>query len=378
VLSLGAGQAVADEVPGVTDTTIKIGVPGPFTGDASSYSRAQIGLMAYYKWINDQGGIHGRMIETIPEDTACSQSAGLAAVRKLIHQDQVFMLHGISCSGVGLAIKPVVLEAEIPWVVAHAVNHRISSPPERYIFHTVPTSRTLGEAIGRFVTSKPDAQSFAIVAHTNEWAMGYKEPLLEYFQERGVEPGLDLVMERGSTDATPHVLQIRQAQPDFVIAILYEAETAIFLRDADRYGLDIPIMGTLGTDLENTLARVGDMEVMRNYFVQHPYVGPLDSPEMEKFGEIILKYYPDETLTSFSFASIGGAVAVVEALERAGPDLTRDSFIEAMDSLEDFDTGILSGRITFSPDDRDGVKDVAAAAYVDGQPVVFRAFGEAF
>ena len=59
----------ASDTTGLTDTTIKVGVMGPFTGNASSYSKTQIGLMAYFKHINDQGGIHGRKFELFPEDS---------------------------------------------------------------------------------------------------------------------------------------------------------------------------------------------------------------------------------------------------------------------------------------------------------------------
>jgi len=93
-------QALAGDTTGVTKDTIKIGIMGPFTGNASTYSNAEMGLMAFYKQINDQGGIHGRKIEVVREDTACSEAKGIAAAKKLIYQDKVFMLHGNSCSGV--------------------------------------------------------------------------------------------------------------------------------------------------------------------------------------------------------------------------------------------------------------------------------------
>ncbi|HIE20217.1 MAG TPA: branched-chain amino acid ABC transporter substrate-binding protein, partial [Rhodospirillales bacterium] len=64
-----AGAVIAGETTGLTDTTIKVGVMGPFTGNASSYSKTQIGLMAYFKHINDQGGINGRKFDIIQEDT---------------------------------------------------------------------------------------------------------------------------------------------------------------------------------------------------------------------------------------------------------------------------------------------------------------------
>ena len=76
VLSM-VGTTSADETTGLTDTTIKVGVIGPFTGNASSYSKTQIGLMAYFKHTNDQGGIHGRKFEIIQEDTACAPAAAI-------------------------------------------------------------------------------------------------------------------------------------------------------------------------------------------------------------------------------------------------------------------------------------------------------------
>lgn len=372
--ALAAGPTTADST-GVTEDTIKVGVMGPFTGNASSYSKAEIGLMAFYEHVNAQGGIHGRMIETIPEDTACDQATGIAAAKKLISQDEVFMLHGNSCSGVALGIKPTVQEADIPWIVAHAVNQKISSPVDPYIFHTVPTSKQMGEAMAKFALSKPDADSIAVIAHSNEWGQGYKEPAMAYLEAQGIEPSLDLVMERGSTDATPHVLQLREEQPDFLLAILYEAETAILLRNLEKFGLDLDIMGTLGTDLENTLARVGDMATMEGYHVLHPYVGTLDSEELAPFAEIIKTEYPDEQLTSFSFAGLGGAVAVVEALERVGPDLTREAFVEELEGLDSFDTGILAAPLGFSPENHAGASGVAAARYVDGEATIFSSYG---
>ena len=74
--------ATAQDVPGVTEDSIKIGVMGPFSGNASSYSKALVGMMAYYDKVNADGGVHGRKLVAIPEDTACDPSKGLAAAKK--------------------------------------------------------------------------------------------------------------------------------------------------------------------------------------------------------------------------------------------------------------------------------------------------------
>lgn len=361
---------------GVTATTIKIGVMAPLTGNASSYSKAQIGLDAYYKWVNDQGGIHGRKIETVLEDYACDSTKGVAAVKKLIHQDKVFMLHGNSCSAVAMAIKPIVVEAGVPWVIAHAANPAISTPPVKNIFHGVPVGKTMGVAMGQFVASKPGLSRVAIISHTDDWAKSYCAPATEYLASKQIKPALEVAFERGQADSTAQTLRIKQANPDFVIACLYEAETAIFLKDMKKYAVNVPVMGTAGTDLENTLKRVGDLDTVANYYVPHMYADNLDGPRLKKFVDILKKYYPNETVTAFSLISMGGGAAVVEALKRAGRDLTRDKLIAELDRTKGFETEVLAGAITWSPGDRDGVKEVAVAGFVKGKPTVLKSWGK--
>jgi branched-chain amino acid transport system substrate-binding protein len=376
-LLFSANAALSADTTGVTDATIRIGLPGPFSGNASSYSKSQIGMHAYFNSINDAGGINGRKLEIFQADDACSEAKGITAAKNLIYEHKVFLINGVSCSGVGLAIKPIVIEAKIPFIISQAVNQTISQPVTPYIFHGVPTSYDAGASIVDFLLSNPKVKKIAIVSHSNEWGQGYKTPQVEYLKEKhNMKPFLDLAMERGSTDATPQVLQIKSSGADAIILNLYEAETAIFLRDAAKYGLKVPMMGGYGTDLENTLKRVGSIEPVKNYFVLHMFLGTLDSPVMKKWGDLIKKYYPNEDLTGFSFVGIGSAVATVEALKRSGKDLSRERFIEEMNKLRDFKTGILAGGVTFTPQDHQGAKMSAAAGFVDGKPVLFESWGK--
>ena len=370
------GAANAGETTGLTDTTIKVGVMGPFTGNASSYSKTQIGLMAYFKYINDQGGIHGRKFEIIQEDTACAPAKGIAAAKKLIFQDEVFYLHGNSCSGVAIAIKPTVAPTGIPWIIAHAVNPKISMPvnEKRSIFHGVPAGPAYGMAMGKFVMSKPNTKRVAMVAHTNDWAKSYCDPAIAYIKSQGIDLVMELALERGQTDTTAQVLKLKQANLDFILGCLYEAETVIFLRDAKKYGLKVPVMGTAGTDLENTLARLGDLDAVKDYYVLHAFVDKVDGPKMKKWNDIILKYYPNETITGFSAISMASGVAVVKALQAVGRDLTRSKLIAALENIRGLTTNILACDITWTPTERHGCKTSAVAGFIDGEPTVLSAW----
>jgi len=370
------GAANADETTGLTDTTIKVGVMGPFTGNASSYSKTQIGLMAYFKHINDLGGINGRKFEIVQEDTACAPAKGIAAAKKLVHQDKVFYLHGNSCSGVAMAVKPTVAPTGIPWIIAHAVNPKITMPvnEKKSIFHGVPAGPAYGSTMGKFVMSKPGVKRIAMVTHTNDWAKAYCDPAIEVIKASGGEIIETLALERGQTDATAQVLKLKKAKPDFILGCLYEAETVIFLRDAKKYGVRIPVMGTAGTDLENTLERLGDPDAVKDYYVLHAFVDKVDGPKMKKWNDIILKYYPNETITGFSAVSMASGVAAVNALKAAGRDLTRSKFIAELDNIKGLKTGILACDITWSSTDRHGCKKSAVAGFVDGKPTVLSAW----
>lgn len=375
VACLTASGAGAQDRTGVTDKVIKIGIVGPFSGSASELGKAQIGSDAYFKSINDAGGIHGRKIETIIEDSGCEEARGLAATRKLIYQDKVFALHAHSCSGVALAAKPIIVEAKIPYMVGSAVSENISTPFQPNIFHPTPPSQYAGEAMLRFALSKPGAKRIAVVSHSNEWAKGYYDAVMKLAQKSNVEV-LDLTMERHSMDATPQVLRIRQAAPDFIIAILYSAETTIFLRDAAKYKLDIPIIGGYSSSIEDQLKKIGNLEVVKNFYTVYLLKDEVDSPHMKEWRDIIAKYYPNEVVSSLHFVALGGAVAIVEALRRAGPDLTRERFMQELENLKDFDTGVMAGNITFTRSNHVGITDLAVAGFVDGKPTVFRDWGK--
>ena len=380
LISIGGTAHAGWETEGLTDSAIKVGVMGPFTGNASSYSKTQIGLMAYFKHINDQGGIHGRKFEMIAEDTACAPAKGIAAAKKLVHQDKVFYLHGNSCSGVAMAVKPTVAPTGIPWIIAHAVNPKISMPvnEKKSIYHGVPAGPAYGSTMGKFVMSKPNTKRIAMVTHTNDWAKAYCDPAIKVIKENGGEIIEELALERGQTDATAQVLKLKKANPDFILGCLYEAETVIFLRDMKKYGVRLPVMGTAGTDLENTLERLGDPDAVKDYYVLHAFVDKVDGPKMKKWNDIILKYNPNETITGFSAVSMASGVAAVKALNAAGRDLTRSKFIAELDKISGLTTGILACDITWTSTDRHGCKKSAVAGFVDGQPTVLSAWGKSW
>lgn len=349
--------ASAADVTGVTDDTIKVGVFGPMTGPAAAFGKGELGIEAIYKSINDAGGINGRKIQIVQEDTACDPAKGIAAVKKLISQDKVFMIHGGSCSNVVLAVEPLIVKAGLPYMDGAAAASQIAVPVRPNVFQPVPNTDTVGRAMVDFAMSKPDAHRIAIISHPDEWGKSNYDPAVAQLKSKyHLDPVLDLSMARGSTDSTPQVLKLRNAKPDVIIAILYPAELAIFERDAYKYGLHAPVIGNQAISIEDTRKRAGGLAVVKNLYVYYPLAAPANDPSMEKWKKVSEKYFPDMRVETSSLLGMGGAVAMADALKRAGRDLTGPKLIDALNHTRNLDTGVLGSPITFTPQDHAGVK----------------------
>lgn len=371
------GDALAQTTTGVTEDAIKIGVIGPMTGSAAIFGKSVFGVEALFKDVNSRGGIHGRKIEIVREDDGCDPSKGLAAFKKVAAQDEVFAVNGFSCSGVAVALRSEIEKTGIPVMILGAASGGVADPVLPSLFQPIPTTPVVGRTMIDFAMTKPGTQKIAFVSHSDDWGKSNRDPAIEHLKEKyGLAPVLNLSMERGSTDATPQILQIRDSGAEFVVLMMYPAEVAIFVRDAFKYGLDIPMLGPQSISLEDTRDRVGGTNVVQNLYVFYPYTAAFDSPELQKWAELINRYYPDERVENFSFLGMGGAIALIDALDRAGPELTREKLIEALDATRDFESGVLAAPITFAPDDHAGVKSGAMAAFSGDNVVVLKSWGE--
>ncbi|HTZ36049.1 MAG TPA: ABC transporter substrate-binding protein, partial [Stellaceae bacterium] len=103
-----------DYGPGVTDQEIKIGNTGPYSGPASSYSAVPKSQVAYWKMINDKGGINGRKINFISYDDAYTPPKTVEMVRKLVEEDQVLALFNTLGTPPNTAIRGYANDNKVP------------------------------------------------------------------------------------------------------------------------------------------------------------------------------------------------------------------------------------------------------------------------
>ncbi|MGO8059886.1 ABC transporter substrate-binding protein [Rhizobium johnstonii] len=355
VLGLSAAARAED---GISEDTIKIGFFGPLTGPVSLYGYPVInGAVAVYNEVNDAGGIHGRKLEFVYEDSACDAAKARAAVKRLVFTQNVFMIHGGSCSGAVAASRDVLMDSGAPFMVLTAVLDSITSPVAENIFTTTQPASFDGATMAKFVASIPNVKKVGIIANSDDWADAHLDAIRPALEQAGIEIASDETFERNASDATTQVLNSQQAGVDAVLLVVYPNDAAVILRDAKKFGLSGPFVGASSQmDMLAVAERAGGLQYVSNYFVSSYLNHPVDAQESKEFSDLYLKYFPNEKLQTLSFYGMSGAYAIVDALKAAGPDLNREKFIEALNGLSDGRAGPAYCKVTFSPDDHQGCK----------------------
>lgn len=359
MFSLAAGSATAGETTGLTRDTIKVGYFGPRTGRVYMYGElAMNGADLVYQQVNARGGIHGRKIVTVREDDECKNEGGIAAAKKLIHQHQVFMIHGGGCSNPAIAARDEVETNMVPMVVLDAVADGIAKGA-RWIFHPGLTSGIESLAQVDFAKAQ-GARKVAIVWQNDAWGKSRHAPLMEKLQKEGITPVTVEEMTVDQNDATAVVLRVQRSGADAVIQLLYPKPAAVFVRDAVKYGYKPLYVGQTATadliDLQKQVAIPGALD--RFYSISQTKVS-VEDPDMASWKEALLKQFPNDQLSIYTMFGIAGAKVVVAALEKAGPNLTRSRLVEVLSGLCGLETGIYPGPVCFTAEDRHGMKQAA-------------------
>jgi branched-chain amino acid transport system substrate-binding protein len=160
-----------------------------------------------------------------------------------------------------------------------------------------------------------------------------------------------------ANDGTAQVLRILQAKPDAVIMLLYPKPGAIFLRDAAKLGLKaLFIAQTAISDLVEFEKLVGVPAATENFFSISQVAYTPEHPKVAKWGEMLKKDFPDDRFSIYTLFGIASAQVVVEALKRAGKDLTAQSLKAAMEKMCGRFSDVYAGNICWSPEDHQGNK----------------------
>jgi branched-chain amino acid transport system substrate-binding protein len=370
VLVALVGSAAGQDRTGVSDDTILIGGFGAMSGPLSVYANHQ-GAMLAYEDINERGGVHGRKIKYVFEDTGGEPAKAVAAVKKLISTDGSFLIHGGGAAVESRGVRPFIVEAKIPWVVLQAVGTDLARPFSPYVFQPNLTQHTAGEVAADFAMELAKNKRIAIVRPNDEWGREVHEATARRLKEKhGTEAVTVEYLEHGATDATAQVLKIKAANPDVILVFQLIKAASLFWRTAYDHGIRLPMIGQTGAMVRSELMRdgVGGCAPLDYIYtvtntvhtVEHPYWAEWNEKFKKKFP--LFAQQPGQPASTW-MNQIGSARIVIEGLQRAGKDLSREKFIAALESFREVNNGVSNSPISFSSTNHFGTSGAQVVSY---------------
>jgi branched-chain amino acid transport system substrate-binding protein len=363
IAATAAFAAAAQSDPGITDKSIKIGMFGPLSGNSMAYGFDVINAAKmYYDKVNKEGGINGRKIELVVEDDRCNANDLLAAVKKLTEQDKVFALNGGSCSGPVVGAREYVERAQIPLVMLNASGDGALYPPSKYIYGAFSISqRAVGGSMVQFASEHLKAKKIGYINHDDAYG-GWNLEAAE-FQAKQVGATLQVQsINPNITDVTAPMLKIRAANPDVLVITTYARPVSLLVKKAHELGWNKPIVIAVnGTaDLKQLVENVGNKDAFKNVYLQEVMLDVAGGAKLKWVYDMYKSYYPDLAAKpgypqTYMPYGIPSAMTVVNALKAAGPQLTREKFLDALAHTK-FDSKVMAGPIELTATDHAGQK----------------------
>lgn len=368
---ISSWMAYAVKVPGVTDKEIVIGNINPLSGGPASSGIAQMnGLQLAAEEINAAGGIHGRKIKVVALDSECNPTKGVAAVRKLISED-VFAATGEYCSGVAIAINPIFEEEKVPMIYSGCVTSRIAYPVKKWIFHGQGSGNQFDAAWGKpkFFRERLGAKKIAFAYQANELGENDLENTKEALKKYNMSIDVALPYNMGDTDFTAQITKAKDVGADLIHVSGTVREGLLIVRQARELGYKGKITGAAGLSTGGFFEAIGDFGIGMVVESSAPRyeIFDVENPIVKYIREQCIKRYGagpgrpnNKNLTGYYSMKVVG-----EGLRRAGKDLTRDKFREALETMYNVDIGI-GDPVTFSPWDHQAVHSMSLYVIATG------------
>jgi len=188
VLSAASAAMAGNYDTGATDKSVKIGQTMPYSGPASAYSAIGRAEIAYFKMLNDKGGINGRKVELLSLDDAYSPAKTVEQVRRLAESDEVLAMFSMLGTGPNIAAQKYLNAKKIPQLFPSSGASRWNDPQHfPWTTGSQPTYRTEGRIYAKWIlANKPDAKIAVITPNEDpgrDYLAGFKEGLGEHVNQ---------------------------------------------------------------------------------------------------------------------------------------------------------------------------------------------------
>ena len=197
-----------------------IGVMLPLTGDGAAYGLPiQKAVKIAVDEINAKGGINGRVIEPVYEDSKCNPKDGNAAAQKLINIDKVKVIIGGACSGETLGAAPIANDNKVVMLSPSATSPDITTKGGDFVFRLAPSDAYAGVVASDYAYNELKARKAAVISETTDYAQGLRKVFKENFAKLKGEIVADETYNPEDTDFRTQVTKVKAAGPDVIYLV---------------------------------------------------------------------------------------------------------------------------------------------------------------
>ena len=347
-------------VPGVTDTEIVIGLTAPMSGPAAIYGNLALAKEAWARYVNDSGGVHGRKLKVLLKDDGFNPARAVANLKEM--KDSAFLTAGLVGSAVANAARDEIAEARLPLVNAYASPQIWARQPRdklKYVFISYPDYADEADYLMTFSVTRLGAQRLAVFYQNDDWGKEVMEGVGRAMKTLGGKASLAAAApyEVSDRELGRQALKFRESGADTLFLAALNTHAANLVREMAKAGYRPRLVGSF---------TIGDYQVMYRLLGElwegayYAVIGAVPGdPETKVILDILMKYEP--RLQGREATALAGAVNMiiaVEGLKKAGRSLTRDGFVEAMESIKGFTVLGLSAPVTFGFNHHHGLNAV--------------------
>jgi len=349
-VSLGLSPAArsADEV-------VTVGACQPITGRFAFAGVAiNAGLQDYLNYANEKGLVPGKKFNYVYEDSGYDTDRAVACFKQIMAKHSPVIMYGES-TGLGKAIAPELNSRYKVLYASASFSSELADPKTHpFSFISGPTYSDMFSVLLEYIARNKGATRPKVAFFYSDTEFG-KDPI-PYARKRAAELGIDVVAEivtkAGAVDVTSEVLQLKKTNPDFVIFQGYIFSPIIEVIRATRdFGLKTRFMGTFWSMDKGIIDKLlqdadGYMGVMPYaYYYEDTAPGIAAMQAYNKKAHPDVKYQPNSYIQGWFTGMV--YVEAVKRVAAAGKPITGENLAATLDGIKDWDTGGVSGKVTF-------------------------------
>ena len=353
---------------GVTKDQIQLGSIQDLSGPLAGFGKqVRMGMQLRVDELNEQGGIHGRKINLKVEDSGYDPKRAVLAAQKLVNQDKIFAMLGHIGTAQNVATFPVLFDKNVISFFPVTAAREMYEPLNRLKYSFAATYYDQMRLGVPKLAKEKSAKKVCAIYQDDEFGLEVLRGAEAGLKAAGMEMSEKTSFKRGATDFSSQVARMKAANCDFVVLGTIIRETIGTIAEARKTGFNPTLIGSSAayTDLIHKLGGKAMDGLYATMTVQNPYLDEASQPIRFWANKYKTKFNEDPTVFSAYGYTLVDAFA--KGAQKAGANLSTDSFIKAMDSITIAPDIFGSAQMTFSATKRLGSDASRISQIQDGK-----------